>query len=577
MARADISTVEPDVALVVGNNTLVSHQGRIGVPSDLPRDLHARGGSLIVIDPRLSELARRADIHLQSLPGADPIVLAGLLRVVLTEGLQDQAFVDAEVEGLDELRATVAAFTPERVAEFADIDADDLVEAARVFGRARKAYATAGTGPNMTGRGTLVEYLLLCLDTVLGHRPRAGELLSRDPCLSPLSAVPAVAQASGSFPAYEIGEPLEGSGLYRSAAGLPASAMAGEILAPGGIRALLSTGGNPASCLPGQQEVIRALESLELLVHTDVQMATTAQLAHYVLPALLPYEMHGMSLAPEFAGMYGNGLGYGVPYAQYTDPVVDPPAGSECMSQWEIFFRLGQRMGLEFELHPAFGRLVPGGTPTKIDMSRVPDLDEIYDIVFAGTRVPWREVRDARRGIFDVTVRTVAPKQPGWEARLNVGHPVMMADLTTMLTLEAPDPEFPLVLIPRRSKRIMNTPTVAAPETARHNPIWVHPKDLTSCGLQSGDLVEVTSAVGSVLGIAESDETLRPGVISMSHQFGELPSRDESEIRRVGTSVNWLLANSTANDRYSGQPQMSNVPVRIGPAPLARKLPCDGG
>src|SRR5262249_10125716 len=159
-----------EVGMLFGLNPLVSHLGfASSSPLQWLRERKAEGMKLIVVDPRRTETAHHADIHLQLRPGEDVAVLAGVLHVILAEELEDADFVAAHTSGVDALRDAVAPFTPDVVARRADIDRDDLVEAARIFGSARRGFVGAGTGPNMSGHATLVEYLVLCLDTVCGH------------------------------------------------------------------------------------------------------------------------------------------------------------------------------------------------------------------------------------------------------------------------------------------------------------------------------------------------------------------------------------------------------------------------
>ncbi len=170
---------DADVCLLVGANPLVSMWG--GIPTFNPaKRLHearARGLKLIVIDPRVTETARKADIHLQCLPGHDPELLAAMLNVIFREGLHDIEFMAAETQGFEALRAAVAPFTPARVASLAGVPAEQIVEAARTFARARRGNATSGTGPSMAPYGVLMDYLVLALNTVCGRWIRAGEPL----------------------------------------------------------------------------------------------------------------------------------------------------------------------------------------------------------------------------------------------------------------------------------------------------------------------------------------------------------------------------------------------------------------
>ncbi|MFD2501530.1 molybdopterin-dependent oxidoreductase [Rhizorhabdus histidinilytica] len=137
-----------DAWLFVGINPVISKSP--GFPGQNPglylKRLVDRGAKLIVIDPRRTETAKRAHIHLQPRPGEDPTLLAGLIHVILEEKLFDQAFVTANAQGLEALRAAVAPFTPAYVAARADVPEADLIEAARVFARAGHSGSVAAPG-----------------------------------------------------------------------------------------------------------------------------------------------------------------------------------------------------------------------------------------------------------------------------------------------------------------------------------------------------------------------------------------------------------------------------------------------
>jgi anaerobic selenocysteine-containing dehydrogenase len=560
---------DPDVAVLVGNNPLVSHQGRTGNPGDAIKDIVRKGG-LVVVDPRRTETAAHASIHLQPIPGTDPAILAAMIRVILEEGRGDRAFLAENVTGIGHLRRAVSAFSPDSVAFSAGIAAGDLVRAARLFASHRRGYAAAGTGPNMTGQGTLIEYLILCLDTICGHWMRAGEQVCGALSITPAHAQPKKAQAMPPFPSYGFGESLRVRGLRNTAAGLQTAALPDEILLPGEgqVRALLSIGGNPAASWPDQIKTVEALRALDLLVHTDVQMSATAKLADYVIASKLPYEIAGTNLFNDFVSLFSNGLGQSRSYAQYTPPIVDPPDGADVVEDWNLLYRLAQGMNLQLELYPGLGSLLPGGAPTYPDMARIPTFDEMLDLVHSGSRIPLEEVKRHPHGAFfpDPPVY-VGEKDSGWQGRLDVGNAQMMSDLAASARdsarVPAPDTTFPFRLISRRLRHVHNSPGVAIPEgRPRYNPAYVHPDELGRLDLEPGSLVRICSARSAVLAIVQSDSTVRPGVVSMAHAFGDLPDSDD-DVVLVGSSTSRLLDSAGVFDRYSGQPLMSNVPVRI--------------
>ena len=561
------AVLDPEVVLMVGNNPLVSHQGINGHPGHQLKELRRRGGSLIVIDPRRTETAMKATHYLQPRPGEDAAILAGILRVIIEEELYDADFVADNVDGFDALRRVAAPFTPAHVADRAGIEAEALIEVARIFGRARRGYAVAGTGPNMTGHGTLVEYLLLCLDTMCGHWLREGE-----PVKNALSMVPAVmqmptAQAFPPFPSFGFGEPLRVRGLTNTLAGMPTAALADEILLPGEgqVRALLSLGGNPATCVPDGQKVAAAFKSLDLLVQVDVQMSTTASLADYVIPSRLAFEMPSTNLMVDFFSLYANGWGLPESFAQYTPALVEPPDGSEVIEPSRFLYRLAQRMHLELELFPGAGALTVGTSPTTLKMDDEYDADTLLEIIHSGSRIPLEEVKRHPKGaLFPDPAVVVQPKMPDWPGRLDVGNATMMEDLSPFAQEPRDEEgEFPFRLTVRRTMHVFNTPTIAMPEGRRpHNPAFLHPDDMAALGASSGDVVELASERDTISAVLEPDPSVRPGTVSMSHSFGGVPG-NEDDVRKVGSNPGRLVADDIAFDRYSGQPRMSNVPVGV--------------
>ncbi|MBT8078444.1 MAG: molybdopterin-dependent oxidoreductase, partial [Gammaproteobacteria bacterium] len=224
---------ESDVCMLVGANPLVSMWG--GIPPFNPakrlHDAKKRGLKLIVVDPRRTECARKADIHLQCLPGHDPEILAAMMQVIIEEELYDKDFVAAETEGFEELRDTVCEFTPEKVAPRAGLIAADIRAAARMFANARKGNVTAGTGSNMAPHGTLMEYLLLSLNTLCGRWVKAGETVPNLGVFFKMFS--GIARAEKPRPGFGFGESLRVRGLTNTAAGMPTAALADEILTPG--------------------------------------------------------------------------------------------------------------------------------------------------------------------------------------------------------------------------------------------------------------------------------------------------------------------------------------------------------
>lgn len=555
---------EPDVALLIGVNPLLTYNGfPAGNPNRWLRGAQARGMRLVVIDPRRTDVARKADLHLQPLPGHDVEILAAMIRVILAEELVDADFVAENVVGVEQLWRAVEPFAPELMAGRAGLSTDQILSAARWFAAGRRGYIFAGTGPSMAANGSLVEYLVLVLETLCGHWLRAGEVVRAAPTLMPVPTYKA--QAEPPRP-WVKDHALRVRSLHRTAAGLPTAAMIDEILLPGDgqIHALISWGGNPAASFPDQLKTRQALESLDLLVQIDPWMTETAKLADYVIAPTMPLEVASTSYVIEYAASRAIGYGTGVAYANYTPPIVAPPVGSAVVEEWDFFCRLYHRVRV---LLAEAGEELPE-IPA---VARAASADELLDELTRGSRIALDEVRRQGGGrLHPAPSVVVAEKDPGWSGRLDVGSAEMMADLSAFLTGGMPrtptDEAYPFRLLCRRLNHVYNSVrNVTGADGGRtYNPAYLHPDDLVALGLADGALVSIVSARGTIPAIVRPDDTVRPGTVSMAFGFGGPPETDEL-VTRTGSSTNRLISNDEVFDPYIGQPRMSNVPVAIRP------------
>jgi anaerobic selenocysteine-containing dehydrogenase len=575
---------ESDVWLLIGNNPLISMSG--GIPPANPgrrlREARKRGMKLIVIDPRRTEVARFADVFLQPKAGEDPTLLAAMLHVVIREELYDAAFAEDFVSGFEALEQAVADFTPDYAAQRAGVAASEIELAARTFARGRRGCGVAGTGPNMAPHGNLTEYLLLSLNTICGRWRRQGEAVANPGALLP-RATPK-AQALGPRPGWGRGESLRSRDLVNSAAGLPTAGLSDEILfeGEGRIRALVCVGSNPVAAWPDQLKTLRAMQALDLLVTLDMKMSATSKLADYVIAPKLSLEVPGLSLSSEAIEQTYVAMGYSEPYAQYSPAIVSPPAGADVLEEWEFFHGLAQRMGFPLHCHPIraeTGVLREPRESVAVDMQERPTTDALFEAMMSASRVPLAELKRHPHGhIFDDERIEVAPADPDATDRLDVGNPDMLAELREVRdarnadaddTDDADDASRPFRLISRRMPNVYNSSgrdIAALMKDRPFNPAFLHPDDLADLGLSSGDLIEIASAHGKILGIATAASELRRGVLSMAHCFGDTPDLD-SAVRQIGSNTGRLVDNERNFDPHTGIPRMSAIPVAITPAP----------
>ena len=566
-----------DAFLFAGTNPVISKQFLAENPARRLARAVEGGTRIVVIDPRKTETARWAHVHLQVRPGQDAVVMAGILHIILRDGLVDDDFIAHHVTGVDALRTAVAPFTPEFVARQADVPMADLLEAASTLGTARRGGAGGGTGISMTSCTSVVSYLLLCLMSVRGWWAREGDRVERPNVLMPPNH--AKAQARRPYRALGFGRKMRVRGLEQTNGGLPTAALADEILLPGEgqIRALFNVGGSPMMAWPDQQRTHEALESLDLLVTTDVEYSPTARMADYVVATKMTLETPSMTQSTEVIKYFHPGYGFRAPYAQYTPALVDPPAGSDLLEDWQLYYRLAQRLGLRLNIVNVFGRMGAHlEAPIEViplDMENEPTTDDLFEIMCRGSNVPLDVVKTHPHGhVFEELLdQKVGPPDPDCEDRLDVGNPDMLTELGEIreraLISEESD-ERPFLFVPRRENRVINSTGRTLPGLMRgraYNPAFMHPDDLARLGIAAGDLVEVRSEYAYVTSVAQADANLRPGLVSMSHNFGGNPGEKEDPLVD-GANTNRLLRTDVEYDRYTGQPRMGALPVSVVPA-----------
>lgn len=548
------SFTDSDVHMAIGYNPMVSSYGPIGGlqgtnPFVVMRRRKAEGMKLIVVDPRRTELASFADIHLQIRPGRDATLLAGMIRIVLDEGLQDHEFCERWVSQLAELHAAVDGFTLDLVAERCELAPDDIVAATRMFAAGPRGTAGTGTGPNMAAHSSLSEHMVVVLNTILGRVNREGDLMENGLLLYP--EAPHRAQATAPRDPAK-GPPSRIRDLRGYRGEMPTATLAEEILTPGDgrIRALIVSGGNPAVAFPDHELTLRALDSLELLVVIDHRMTPTAEFADYVIAPTLSLERADV---PHLMDRW-----FRAPYTNYTEPVVE--RDGDVLNEWEVFWELASRLGSEMPF--------PGGSP---DMTVRPSTDEIIDRSYAGSRMPLDEVRANKRTVHMDMRLVVQPAEEGASAQFTPAPDDLMAELAEVLAETATMfagtdvSAYPFRLVSRRLKHVLNSTGTELPGLAKKgttNPAYMNPLDVAELGLVDGDIIEISSPRAVLHGVVESADDVKRGVISMAHSWGGRSLTDE-KVRDIGSPTSRLVSVDVGHDPVTGMVVSSAIPVAV--------------
>lgn len=546
-------------AMVIGCNTLVStYSYPGGLPSYNPlvrlRGAKARGLYLIVIDPRRSELAQYADLHLAVKPGEDPTLLAGIIRQLFVDDLIDHDFCNRWVSGVDELRAAVQPFTPGLVAERAGVAAADVIEAAEQFARRGTGAVSTGTGPNMAPHSTLTEHLATAINTLCGRYRRAGEVLANPGgALTPPAQVKA--QAIGPMlNQLTRGPKARLRDLHSHRGEAPTSTLAEEILleGEGQIRALFTLGGNPVVAWPDQRKTIQALTSLDLHVVIDAHLSATARLGHYVLASTLSLERPDVPTTID--------RWFPEAYTNYTPAVLQPTG--DVLQEWQVYTEVAARLGVTLTL--------PGGS---IEPGAQVTADDVLDLIYATGKVPMDTVRADGAMLRPELATTVAEADADCVARLDVNPDGIAAELAIVLAqrssgeeLAGFDPDRHVFRVTsRRLKSVFNS-SGREVEVLRSregtNYAHMHPDDLVALGVSDGGRVELSSPTGTIRAMVKSSVDVRSGVVSIAHAWGGIPDSPE-DLATLGSTTAALIDTESGYDAFTGMPVMSAIPVAV--------------
>ncbi|TSB02363.1 molybdopterin-dependent oxidoreductase [Sphingorhabdus contaminans] len=273
-----------DYLLVIGANPMVSNGSLVTAPG-WPRRLEAlraRGGKLVVIDPRRSETAEVADSHIAIQPGSDVFLLLALVNVLYAENLVSIGTLADITKGVDDLRNLVAPFSPASVAEKTGVDAEVIHRLAREIAKAKSAVAYGRIGTTAQKFGTLTSWLIDVVNILTGNLDREGG------AMFPLPVTPALiynqTYVDGIAPNNRWRTRVKG--LPEVSGFSPVATLPDEILTPGEgqIRAMLTLCGNPVRSSPNSARYAEALASLDFMASIDLYLNETTRFANVILP-----------------------------------------------------------------------------------------------------------------------------------------------------------------------------------------------------------------------------------------------------------------------------------------------------
>lgn len=537
-----------DYFLMLGANPLASNGSIWTVPDVKKRikALKARGGKLVVIDPRRTETAALASEHLPIRPGTDVLFLLALLNTLFSEGLADPRNLHEFVTGLDVVEKEIREFTAEYAEQYCGIDAITMRRVARELAAAGAAICYGRMGVSTQAFGALNQWLINLINIATGNLDRPGGSMFTTPAMDPVAT-----SGPGGFARNHS----RVRGLPEFDRELPAVAMAEEILTEGEgqIKALFTGAGNPVLSTPNGRQLDEALETLDFMVSLDPYINETTRHADIILPPTSSLEHDHYDIGFHLNAVRNT--------SRMNDPVFERPEGA--LHDWEIFNELGNRvaavLGVESRDLPAPEQMVamaldygPYGAASGHD--RALTLDEV------------------RRNPSGVDLGPLQAQLPErlftTDKKIHCATPVALADLQRVRdTFNAPRDD--LLLIGRREVRTNNSWMHNFQRLVKGRDrctVLVHPDDIAARDLCAGDTVRVASRTGAIELKLEASADMMPGVVSIPHGWGHNRAGSKMGIaaQNAGVSCN-DITDEMAIDQLSGNAVLNGVPVQLLP------------
>jgi anaerobic selenocysteine-containing dehydrogenase len=580
-----------DYLLMLGANPHASNGSLLAAPDILGRldAIRARGGRVVVVDPRRTGTAERASEWLAIRPGTDAAFLLAIAHVLFAEGRVALRHLAGRVAGLEDVRALAAAFAPEAVAETCGLAAETIRRIARELAAAPSAAVYGRIGTCNQEFGSLASWAVDLVNVLTGNLDRAGGAMFANPIAWSFTSLRPPDFAAG-FTFHRWRTRVRGAPEVLGQ--VPLSCLAEEIATPGPgqIRALITIAGNPALSAPDAAKLDAALGELECMVSVDNWLNETTRHAHVILPGLSPFEQPHYdemlwSWAVRSAGKYAPAL---------FDPGPRP-------AEWEVLLILAglcQRAKPEAIDPRALDQLFFAGLAaglTQMPDSRIAGRDPA-EIVAATEGAgperlldlqirtgPWGDAYGANPGGLTLAELKrhpngidMGPLTPRLDAilrtpsgKIELAPPYLTADVARLRgRLARREPG--LVLVSRRHVRSNNSWMHNVPELVTGKDrctLLVHPDDAARAGLENGKRARVRSSAGELVAPVEVSDEMMPGVVCLPHGWGhDKPGARLSVASAHAGVCNNVLAPGDLVDVPSGNAIVNGIPVELSPA-----------
>jgi len=534
-----------DYLLILGGNPMVSNGSMMtvaGFPHKL-KDIQARNGKVVVVDPRKTETATKADQHIFIKPGTDIYFLAALINEVLKND-NDLKKLPEWTKGSSTIKKIFERFTVESVAGITGITKEQIINVANDFTKAKSAVCYGRLGVSIQEYGTLCQWLIHLLNIITGNIDRPGGIMFSDPAINLTQYI----SQNGTLHKYNRWQSrVRKAPEFNDQ--LPVAVLAEECLTPGEgkIMAMVISAGNPVLSTPNGTQLEKAFEGLEFMVAIDIYINETTKHADVILPPATGLEIEHYDLAFNSLAIRNT--------AKYSAPLFPKERGAKY--DWEIFKMLIKKMAKK-----------PYGIRSLIADIMKPSLLLRYGFYKSKYKISLRRLKKEKHGIDLGPLRPCLPLGLFTKDKMiNLAPDLFVSELEKIILLSQSEGD--LVLVGRRHLRSNNswmhnsTRLVKGPVRCT---VLINTVDASMRKIENGTLVEVKSETGKIIIPAEVTDEIMSGVISIPHGWGHTRSGTALDVAAdaPGVSIN-DITNDKRTDVLSGNAAFSGVPVRVDP------------
>ncbi|HSD88168.1 MAG TPA: molybdopterin oxidoreductase family protein, partial [Kofleriaceae bacterium] len=549
MAVPDIDRT--DFFLCLGGNPLVSNGSIMTAPDMRGRlkAIQARGGKVIVLDPRRTETAEKADRHLFLRPGTDAVLLLAMINEIFA--IQQVRTGRLAAIGLETLRAVAADWSPERAAPITGVSPETIRELAKALATTERAVLYGRVGVCVQEHGGLAAWLCYAINAITRHLDEPGGLMFTTPAVDPLPLTEMLG-FDGGFARWKS----RVSGKPEFGGEQPMSVLAEEILTPGEgqIRALVTSAGNPVLSAPGGSQLERAFETLDFMVSIDPYLNETTRLAHVILPPTSPLERSHYDLALNALAVRN--------VAKYSPPLFE--RGADERHDWEICAELFARLSVPVAGQLAAKVLGKLGPETVIDLMLRTGPHGLRKGLGG---LSLGKLRDAPHGVDLGPLESRLPRRLGTaDRKVHLAPRIYIDDLPRLERAFAAAPTG-LVMIGRRHLRSNNSWMHNSERLVKGPPrctLMIHPDDAAARGLTEGGRARIATGTGAIELPVEVTDEMMPGVVSVPHGWGHTRKGTRLSVasQHAGESVNDII-DASRIDALSGTSALTGQPVEV--------------